>query len=136
MARKLDGTQDGSTEDGDGPLFGRRDYVKAGMLSTAAGAGIVGASIPGAARGRQSIHIAGTGSLAIYEITVSGDLWDAEDTVFDASENISGGNAEGTVQDDVHGYLFAGNLEDVRVEGEAVVYKNGERLDRSKISRR
>ena len=136
MARKLDDTEEGSIEDGDGPVFGRRDYVKAGMLSTAAGAGIVGASIPGAARGRQSVHIAGTGSLATYEITVSGELWDAEDTTFDASENISGRNAEGTVQDGVHGYLFDGNLEDVRVEGEAVVYKNGERLDRGEISLR
>ena len=133
MARKLDDTEDRTDNTSRGPLFGRRDYVKAGVLSTTAGATIIGSSMTGAAQEPQTIHIAGTGTLATYDVTVSSGLSDAADTSFDASENISGRNAEGTVADDVHGYRFDGELIDIHVVGEAVVYKNGTRLDRSEL---
>lgn len=74
----------------------------------------------------QSLRVIGSGTAANYEFTVSGTLVDDPDVSFDASGNISGGNAEGTVADETHGYLFAGELEDARIDGDATVFVDGE----------
>lgn len=129
MARKLDQSQDDAVENDCDYLFGRRDYVKTGVITTVAGTGLLGASIPVSAEQPNRIQIVGTGSLATYEITVSGTLTDSAQAAFDAEENISGGNTEGAVQENSHAYEYTGTLEDIRLDGDARIVKDGERID-------
>lgn len=127
MARKLE--QSKGSDGGEHPILGRRGYVKIGMLSTILGGALVGQTATASADARETIHIAGSGSLATYDLTVTGELSDDAATPFDAAENISGRNAEGTVRDGVHGYRFDGEIADLQVGGSAEVYHNGERID-------
>lgn len=136
MARKLEDREVQTTNTHEHSLVGRRDYVKAGMLSTLAGTGLVSSSIPVSAGSSNSIHFVGVGKLATYEFTVSGTLTDSDDTPFDARRNISGPNAEGTVHHSIHGYRYDGELLDIRIEGDATVYRNHQPLSRSEISNR
>lgn len=126
MARKLERSE---RFDDDGPRVGRRGYVKLGMLSTLLGGSLMGVTTHATAEGNRTLHIAGDGSLATYDVTVSGRLSDDASLAFDAAKNISGRNAEGTVRDAVHGYRFQGELVDVRVGGDAEVYLDGQSLE-------
>ncbi len=127
MARKLERTA--RTDDGDEPAVGRRGYVKVGVLSTLFGGTLMSATPTAGAEGEQRIRIEGRGTPATYDITVSESLADDEQVPFDANGNISGTNAEGTVHESVHGYRFAGEVVDLRIGGEAVVYLNGKRVE-------
>ncbi len=127
MARKLERSE--RFEDDDGPLVGRRGYVKLGMLSTLLGGSLMGVTTNATAEGTHTLHIVGDGSLATYDLTVSGRLSDDGSLAFDAAKNISGRNAEGAVRDAVHGYRFHGEVVDVRVAGDAEVYLDGQPLE-------
>lgn len=131
MARKLDAPNEREPQNDQSLRFGRRDYVKAGVLSTVAGAALVGSTIPAAGRSTQSIHVVGTGDLSSYEVTVSGSLTDAVETTVGSGGHVSGRNAEGVVAADIHGYEYEGEVVDVRVEGDATVYLDGSPIDAS-----
>ena len=75
------------------------------------------------------IRIEGTGTPTNYEITVDGNLADDPDVEFNAIGNISGSNVEGTVIDDLHGYIYEGEIVDVRTDGDATIYQNEHPID-------
>lgn len=89
----------------------------------------MGATTHATAGGNHTLHIVGDGSLATYDVTVSGRLSDEPSFAFDVGKNISGRNAEGTVRNAVHGYRLQGELVDVRVAGDAEVYLDGQLLE-------
>lgn len=130
MARKLNDVPDSDDADSNGGL-GRRDYVRAGMLSTIAGVGLVGSSTTAAAE-THSVHVVGGDALATYELTVSGRL-EPDSNTDSTMENVSGRNAEGTVRGGIHAYRFEGELLDVRLDGDAEIRRNGDPVDRSVI---
>ena len=76
--------------------------------------------------GQQSLRIIAAEPTANYEITVSGTLESDPDVAYNATDNISGGNAEGTVAYDPHGYLFDGEVVDAFVDGDATIVVDGE----------
>ena len=78
----------------------------------------------------QRIRIEGTGETGTYDITVTGSLEDDPAVEFDASANVSGRNAEGTVQNRTHGFRFDGDLTDLTITGDAVVTVTGGVIDR------
>ena len=69
-----------------------------------------------------TIRIEGSGTPANYEITVDGTLADDPDVGFDGTGNISGSNVEGTVVEEAHGYVYEGEIVDVRTDGDATIY--------------
>lgn len=114
-----------TVRDGGTLLLLRREYVRAGLSSAALGAALVAAGGVAGAEPNDELRIKGTGSLATYDVTVSGSIEDSEHVSFDASRNVSGGNAEGVVRDDPHGYRFTGEVLHLQVRGEATVSING-----------
>lgn len=73
-----------------------------------------------------SIRLVRTGGPTNYSITTSGDIGPGSTATDDVSDTISGRNAEGTLADRPHRYLFDGQVTDVRVDGDAVIYVNGD----------
>ena len=67
------------------------------------------------------ILIEGSGEPATYDLTVTGALADDPTVEFNAEDNVSGRNAEGTVRDQVHGFHFTGDLTDLTITGHARV---------------
>lgn len=73
-----------------------------------------------------SIRLVRTGGPTNYAITASGNVAPASATTEDVSDTISGRNAEGTLADRPHRYRFDGAVTNVRVDGDAVIYVNGD----------
>ncbi len=73
-----------------------------------------------------SIRLVRSGGPTNYSITASGNIAPAAITTDDVSDTISGRNAEGTLADRPHRYRFDGQVTDVRVDGDAVIYVNGD----------
>jgi hypothetical protein len=66
--------------------------------------------------------IRGGSEISRYELTVDGDLEVAGDAADDAAERISGHSAEGVVKGGSRKYRFSGEIRDLNVDGDAVVY--------------
>lgn len=64
------------------------------------------------------ILIEGSGEPATYDLTVTGVLSDDPTVEFDAGDNVSGRNAEGTVRGQTHGFRFNGDLTDLTITGD------------------
>lgn len=72
-----------------------------------------------------SLRIVTERGTASYEFTASGAVEPDPSVHFDASLNVSGGNAEGTVSTEAHAYRFTGELTDLRYDDGAVVTIDG-----------
>lgn len=72
-----------------------------------------------------SLRIVAEHGTASYEFTASGAVEPDPSVGFDASLNVSGGNAEGTVSSEPHAYRFTGELTDLRYDDGAVVTIDG-----------
>jgi hypothetical protein len=71
-----------------------------------------------------------TEAVATYRFTVDGSVEsNPEKGTFDDADNVSGGNAEGTVAGGVDSYRFSGEFTDFELSGPATVYLNGEAVD-------
>ena len=73
----------------------------------------------------QTLRIHGTGTPTNYTLTVTEQLRDDIHVTYNATGNISGRNAEGTVYHDIHGYRFDGDILDIAIDGEATVTLDG-----------
>ena len=77
------------------------------------------------------LSIEGTGSRTDYEVTVSGSIEKstANGGSINSGDEISGSTATGAVSNGTDSYVFSGSIESITVDGDAPVYRNGERLD-------
>ena len=101
---------------------GRREYVKLGMTA-AIGTTVIGSTHTVAGNSSEATRLTFTniGEQASYDLTVTEVLNDDSSTSYNASSNISGRNAEGTVATDVHGFRFVGDISDLQTEGSLLV---------------
>jgi lipopolysaccharide export system protein LptA len=76
------------------------------------------------------LTIAGDGSPASYEFSVSGTLEKstANGANINSSDEISGSSASGVVGISADSYSFTGSLDSISVDGEATVFLDGERI--------
>ena len=80
------------------------------------------------------LTIEGTGSRAMYDFSVAGDI--AKSTVnganINSNDDILGSGASGVVGISADSYTFSGDLNSLSIDGDANVFLDGERIDPSK----
>ncbi|RYJ19625.1 hypothetical protein ELS19_00605 [Halogeometricum borinquense] len=76
-----------------------------------------------------SLTISGTGTNSTYTVTVSEDIDVSPDETDDISGNISTKSAEGAVTDGEDKYVYAGEITDFTLNGDAKVFVNGNEVD-------
>jgi hypothetical protein len=78
-----------------------------------------------------ALMIDGTGSRTDYFLSVSGDLTGSSSLT--GEDSITGSSATGAVGDGRDSYGFTGRLRTLDIDGDAVAYHDGERIDPAKL---
>jgi hypothetical protein len=76
-----------------------------------------------------SLTVVGTGTSATYAVTVSEDIAVSPDETDDISGNVATNSAEGAVTDGEDEYVYAGEITDFTLTGDATVLVNGTEVD-------
>ena len=89
---------------------------------------------PAALAPSRTLTVVGSGEPASYSFSVSGAVVNNPDMgSFDSQDNVSGPSAEGAVVGGTDGYLFSGDVENFDLQGEAVVYLDGEQVSPDRL---
>lgn len=77
----------------------------------------------------RDLLIDSTDGITRYELTVDGELYPGAGASRDADARISGSSTEGIVDHERRRYRFSGEIRDMTIDGDAVVYVESERID-------
>lgn len=122
--------------------FDRRRYVRFAATAFAAIGALRGGTIaPKRASATladdrdavRQLTIDSRGGVTRYELTVDGELGPGPGSSRDAHARISGGSTEGVVDDDVRSYRFGGEIRDLVVDGDALIYVESERISPDRL---